>query len=180
MQLDRLDPDGFFGFQAKVIQSYFKKDFPATLRLSEAWAKRHRNPVAIAGYGMALVLNGRAEEGIPQLELALRLSPRDTYRAEWQYRLALAHFVLEQYEQARDWGQTAEASNPGLPWPPVHAAALLKLGQKAEARLVVDGFLKRNPTYVAGNIIQRLPASHPRFVAGRDRLVADLRELGMP
>lgn len=180
VQLDRLDPDGFFGFQAKVIQSYLKKDFPAMLRLSEAWAKRHRNPSAIGGYGLALVFNGRAEEGIPQLELALRLSPRDIYRAEWQYRLALAHFVLEQFEQARDWGQTAEASNPGLPWPPVHAAAMLKLGQKAEAKLVVDGFLKRNPTYVAGNIGQRLPASDPRFVAGRDRLVADLRELGIP
>lgn len=180
VQLDRLDPDGFFGFQAKVVQSYFKKDFPAMLRLSEAWAKHHRNPSAIGGYGMALVFNGRAEEAIPQLELALRLSPRDTYRADWQYRLALAHFVLEEYEQARDWGQTAEASNPRLPWPPVHAAAMLKLGQKAEAKHVVDGFLKRNPTYVAGNIIQRLPATDARFVAGRDRLVAALRELGMP
>lgn len=180
VQLDRLDPDGFFGYQAKVIQSFLKKDFPAMLRLSEAWAKHHRNPSAIGGYGIALVFNGRAEEGIPQLELALRLSPRDTYRAEWQYRLALAHLMLEQFAQARDWGQTAEASNPSLPWPPVHAAAMLRLGQKEEAKDVVDGFLNRNPTYVTGNIIQRLPATDDRFVAGRDRLVADLRELGMP
>jgi TolB-like protein len=180
VQLDRLDPDSFFGYQAKVVQAFFRKDFPGMLRLSEPWAKNHRNPSAIGGYGMALVFNGRPDEGIAQLERSLRLSPRDVYRAEWQYRLAMAHFMLAQYEQAREWGQTAQASNPGWPWPPIHAAAMSRLGQQAEAKQVLDDFLKRNAGYDVNRIMQRLPGTEARFVEGRDRLVASLRELGMP
>ncbi len=179
VQLDRLDPDGFLTYQARAIQAFLRKDFPAQLRISEAWVKYHQHPVALGGHGMSLIFNGRPDEGIPQLERALRLSPRDTIRAEWQYRLALAHFMLAHYEQARDWGQTAQASNPGLPWPPVHAAAMARLGQQAEAKKVLDEFLARQPGYEAGRIVQRLPGTDPRFVEGRDRLVASLRELGL-
>ena len=78
------------------------------LRVSEVLAERHPNPVAFAGYAQALALNGRPAEAVAPLELALRLSPRDALRAEWQYRLAFAHFMLNQYEQARDWGQMAQ------------------------------------------------------------------------
>ena len=179
VQLDRLDPEGFFGYQGKANQAFFRKDFPALLRNNEAWVKHHHHPAALSGYGMSLIFNGRPDEGIPQFERALRLSPRDPLRAEFQYRLALAHFMLAQYEQAREWGQTAQDSNPGLTWPPVHAAAMAKLGQQAEAKKVVDEFLVRHPGYEAGRIVQRLPGTDPRFVEGRDRLVASLRELGL-
>jgi adenylate cyclase len=179
VQLDRLDPDGFLAYQARAIMAFLRKDFPAMLRISEAWVKNHQHPVALGGNGISLIFNGRPDEAIPQLERALRLSPRDTIRAEWQYRLALAHFVLAQYEQARDWGQTAQASNPGLPWPPVHAAAMARLGQQTEAKKVFDEFLARHPGYEVGRISQRLPGTDPRFVEGRDRLVASLRELGL-
>ena len=179
VQLDRLDPDGFLAYQAKAIQAFLRKDFSAMLRIGEAWVEHHQHPVALGGYAISLVFNGRPGEAIPQLERALRLSPRDTTRAEWQYRLALAHFVLAQYEQARDWGQTAQASNPGLPWPPVHAAAMARLDQQTEAKKVFDEFLARHPGYEAGRIAQRLPGTDPRFVEGRDRLVASLRELGL-
>ena len=178
-QMDRLDPDGFLAHQARVIQAVVRQDFPAMLRICEAWVKHHQHPVALGGYGMALVVNGRPAEGIPQFERALRLSPRDTFRSEWQYRLALAHFMLARYEQARDWGQTAQASNPGLPWPPVHAAAMARLGQQAGAKQAFDEFQARNPTYEVGRIVQRLTGTDPRFVEGRDRLVASLRELGL-
>ena len=178
-QLNRLDPDSHNAYLAKGVQAFFRKDFGALLRNNEAWVKHHQHPNALGGYGFALLLNGRPAEAIPYMERSLRISPRDTFRAEWQYRLALAHFMLAQYEQARDWGQTAQASNSGLSWPPVHAAAMSMLGQKAEAKQVFDEFLARHPGYEAGRIIQRLPGTDPRFVVGRDRLVANLRDLGL-
>jgi hypothetical protein len=49
------------------------------------------------------------------LETALRLKPRDLIRAEWQYRLAAAHFIAGHDELARDRGQTAATSNPACP-----------------------------------------------------------------
>lgn len=179
LQLDRLDPDGFFGYQAKTIDVFLRKDFAAMLLVSEAWAKQYQHPVAVAAHGMALIFNGRPEEAIPSLERALRLSPRDPIRADWQYRLALSHFLLGRYEQARVWGQVAQASSPGLPWPPVHVAAMSMLGQKVEAKKIFDEFMARHPTFDTGRVLQRLPGTDPRFVEGRDRLVASLRELGL-
>jgi TolB-like protein len=179
LQLDRLDPDSFYGYQAKTIQSFLRKDWTAMLRHGESWVKQHQHAVAHGGYGIALVFNGRPGEGIPHFERALRLSPRDTIRAEWQYRLSLAHFLLGEYEQSREWGLTAQATNPRLPWPPVHAAAMLRLGKKDEAKQAFDEFIKRNPTYTAERIPQRMPDAHPRFIEGREQLVASLRELGL-
>lgn len=177
--LERLDPNGYFAYQAKVCQAFVRKDWTAMLRVSEVLAQRHPNPVAFAGYAQALALNGRPAEAVAPLELALRLSPRDALRGEWQYRLAFAHFMLSQYEQARDWGQMAQITNPNLPWPPVLAAALVRLGNKAEGKVVLDDFLLRHPKYEISDIGQRLGGTDPRVVESRDRLILSLREIGM-
>lgn len=177
--LERLDPNGYFAYQAKGCQAMARGDWPAVLRLSEILVERHPNPVSFAINGLALALNGRPAEAVAPLELALRLSPRDALRAEWQYRLAFAHFMMNQYEQARDWGQTAQISNPNLPWPPVHAAALVRLGSKTEGKAVFDDFMLRQPKYMSSDISERLSGTDSRVVESRDRLLASLREIGM-
>ena len=88
------------------------------LRVTTAWIARSGPPAAFAARGYALLLNGRAGDAITDLRHALRLSPRDPIRAEWQYRLAMAHFTAASYELARDWVQTAADTNPNLLWPP--------------------------------------------------------------
>ena len=177
--LQRLDPNGYFAYQAKVCQAFVRKEWPAMLRVSEELAQRHPNPVAFAGYAQALALNGRPTEAVAPLELALRLSPRDALRAEWQYRLAFAHFMLNQYEQARDWGHAAQINNPDLLWPPIHAAALVRLGSNAEAKGALDNFLLRHPNYDTSQIPQRIDGTDPRLLESRERLIASLREIGM-
>ena len=177
--LQRLDPNGYFAYQAKICQAFVRKDWPAMLRVSEELAQRHPNPVAFAGYAQALALNGRAPEAVAPLELALRLSPRDALRAEWQYRLAFVHFMLNQYEQARDWGHAAQVTNPELSWPPIYAAALVRLGAKAEGKLVLDDFLLRHPNYDTSHIAQRIDGTDQRLLESRERLIASLREIGM-
>ena len=177
--LQRLDPNGYFAYQAKVCQAFVRQDWTAMLRVSEVLAERHPNPVAFAAYAQALALNGRPAEAVAPLEMALRLSPRDALRAEWQYRLAFAHFMLNQYEQARDWGHMAQINNPDLPWPPIHAAALVRLGSKVEGKVVLDEFLLRHPKYEISDIGQRLGGADPRVAESRDRLISSLREIGM-
>ncbi len=113
------------------------------------------------------------------LGLALRVSPRDVFRAEWQYRLALAHFLLGDYEQARDWGQLAQEANPTLPWLPVHAAALVRLGSVTEGRQVIDDLMERQPGYDTARVLGALDGTEPGFLEGRDRLIASLREVGL-
>ena len=177
--LQRLDPNGYFAYQAKVCQAFVRKDWPTMLRVSEELAQRHPNPVAFAGYAQALALNGRPAEAVAPLELALRLSPRDALRAEWQYRLALAHFMLKQYEQARDWGHAAQINNPDLLWPPIHAAALVRLGSNTEAKGVLDNFLLRHSNYDTSHIAKRIDGADQRLLESRERLIASLREIGM-
>ncbi|MBX9945984.1 MAG: tetratricopeptide repeat protein [Reyranella sp.] len=176
--LGRLTPDGHATYQARVIQAFLKHDLPALLRLTAAWAERHRHPTAFAARGLALLVNGHADEAVAALEKALRLSPRDPIRAEFQYRLAMAHFLAGRYEMAADWGLTAADTNPGLPWPPIHAAAMQRLGRTEAARQAFAEFMKRHPTFDYDHIRQRLPGDKPKAAEGRERLESSLRRIG--
>ena len=115
------------------------------------------------------------------LERALRLGPRDPFRAEWQYRLALAHFGAGRYELANEWSQTAANTTPALAWPPIHAAALLRLGQREAAQQAFDEHMRRHPAFVTAQVMRRIPGTASDDPAGllRSRLTASLRELGM-
>jgi DNA-binding winged helix-turn-helix (wHTH) protein/TolB-like protein len=179
--LDRIDPESFSAMQVKTMVAYRNHGGgPETLRLSKAWAERYPQSIALGGYGYNLILNGRPEEAIAPLERALRLSPRDVFRAEWQYRLALAHFLSGRFAQAHQWGHEAQVSNPALPWPPVHAAAAARLGDEAEAKRILAGFLRRHPSYDASRIARSFDAPNEKFLEGRARLTASLKEIGLP
>jgi TolB-like protein len=179
-QLERLESDGFFTWQARVIRTYLLEDWPAMLRVSSAWSERYRHPGAFVARGLALILNGSPDEALPWLQDALRFSPRDTMRAEWQYRIALAHFIVGRYELACEWGHTAAISNPGLSWPPVHAAAMQRMGQNELARNALREHLARHPAFETAHIVRRLPGGDARFLEGRGQLIDSLRELGLP
>lgn len=178
-ELERLDRDGHYTYQAKSMQFFLRRDFPALLRHTTAWTERYRLPLAFGAHGTALMLNGRFDEAVPALERALRLSPRDPYRVEWQYRLALAHFAAGRYELARDWSETAVTTNSVLAWPPIHAAALQRMGQLDAAQRAFDEHMRRHPDFSARQIKQRMPSDEPAFAEARERLVASLRQLGM-
>ncbi|MCW5634187.1 MAG: winged helix-turn-helix domain-containing protein [Rubrivivax sp.] len=177
--LERVDPEGTYTFSAKTFKLYQRRDFPAMVRHTAEWVERYRLPTAYGGHGVALLLNGRFDEAVPIIERALRLGPRDPFRAEWQYRLALAHFGAGRYELARDWSQSAANTNARLLWPPIHAAALLRLGQRAAAQQAFDEHLRRHPDFTAAHIHPRMPSEEPRYAEMRQRLIASLRELGL-
>jgi TolB-like protein/DNA-binding winged helix-turn-helix (wHTH) protein len=177
--LERLDRDGHYTYQAKTIQLYLKRDVAAMLQMTQAWTERYRHPVAFGAHGAALLFNGRFDEAAQAQELALRLSPRDPFRAEWQYRLAMAHFGAGRYELAHEWGHTAAATNPGLPWPPVQAAALVRLGQLDAARAAMADHLSRHPRFDAAQLAARMPGHDPAIVEARDRLMSALNEAGL-
>ena len=178
-QLERLDRDGHYTYMAKAQQLYLKRDFPGLLRHNTAWTERYRLPLAFGALGAALIYNGRFDDAVPALERALRQGPADPFRAEWQYRLALAHFAAGRYGLARDWSQTAVDTNAALPWPPIHAAALYRLGRVDAARQAFDEHMRRHPDFTASQIKPRLPSDEPAVAEARERLIASLRALGM-
>ena len=178
-QLERLDSEGPYTYQTRAIQAFLRSDWAALIRITTAWIALSRPPAAFAARGLALMLTGDADGAVADLQQALRLSPRDSIRAEWQYRLAMAHFTAQRWELAVDWGQTAAESNPALLWPPVHAAALERLGRIAEAHQAFDLHMARHPAFVSARIAQRLPGGNPPFAEARDQLTSSLRALGM-
>ncbi|MBK7591223.1 MAG: tetratricopeptide repeat protein [Betaproteobacteria bacterium] len=177
--LERLDRDGTYTYSAKMFQLFLKRDFPAALRLNMAWTERYQLPTAFASLGGALNFNGRFDEAVPALERALRLGPRDPFRAEAQYRLALAHFGAGRYPLALEWSQTATTTNSALPWPPIHAAALHRLGKVDAAQQAFDEHMRRHPAFTASQVKLRLPSDEPAFAEARERLIASLRPLGL-
>jgi TolB-like protein len=177
--LERLDRDGTWTYSAKSLQLFLKRDFPAVLRHNMAWTERYQLPTAFAALGASLVFNGRFDDAVPALERALRLGPRDPFRGETQYRLALAHFGAGRYPLALEWSQTAATTNSALPWPPIHAAALHRLGKGVAAQQAFDEHMRRHPAFTGSQIPRRLPSEEPAFAEARGRLVDSLNALGM-
>lgn len=179
MNLERVDRDGSPTYSAKVAHLYQRRDFRAMLRQATEWAERYRLPLAFGAHGAALMLNGRFDEAIPVMERGLRLGPRDPFRAEWQYRLAVAHYGAGHHELAREWSQSAANTNARLVWPPIHAAALMQLGRREAAQQAFDEHMKRHPKFTTAQALSRLPSDEPGYVEMRARLMASLRELGL-
>lgn len=177
-QLERLDADHYFTYLARVTRAYFARDMEAMLRAARAWTERYRHPAAFGSLAAALMFNGMPDEAVAAAETALRLSPRDPLLADWQYRLAMAHYVAGRYDQSLEWARTAVGNNPALPWPPLHAAALVRLGRPDEARAVFEDFRTRHPKIESVHVERRIPGTHPLFVRAREQLLADLRGMG--
>ena len=178
-RLEHLDRDGNQAYSAKTFMLFSRRDFPAMLRNTTEWTSRHRLPLAFGAHGGALLFNGRFDDAVPAIERALRLGPRDPFRAEWQYRLALAHWAAGRYALARDWSRAAAHTTPTLVWPPIHAAAMHRLGRTTEARQALAEHIDRHPGYTAAQVVTRVPGDDPALVEMRERLVASLRELGL-
>ena len=104
--LERLDPDGSQTYSAKTFKLFRQRDFPRCCGSLPSGPSATGCRWPSAPTGRALTVNGRFDEAVPAIERALRLGPRDPFRAEWQYRLALAHFGAGRYELARDWSQS--------------------------------------------------------------------------
>ena len=95
-------------------------------------------------YGIALIHNGRTQEGIDFLQRIMRLDP--FYSAECQSCLGAGLYLLGRYPEALACLRTATQRVPGirmfLIW---HAAAAAQMGQREEAAAAAADALKLEP-----------------------------------
>ena len=136
------------------------KELREAVRLNPSHAFAHANLGQVFNY-----LN-RPEEGLPQVELALRLNPHDPRRFMWLPYLATSHYLSRRYKACLEASEQALLANPEYP----HAvrymvAALGQLGRVAEARPLLS-LLRRYDGDLAGlealtrNYFQQEAADH--------------------
>ena len=126
---------------------YMRRAYDAAFR--ELKTALELNPsLALAHYGLGatLVFSGRAEEGIPYLTAAMRLSPHDPNMGSFLVRLADAAYFLKRYEEAAEWARRA-LQQPNFQWSryTVLIAALAQLGRLDEARNCIQELQVKRP-----------------------------------
>ncbi len=84
--------------------------------------------------GSCLPRSGRAEEAIPHLGFAIRLSPSDPGIAMFYARLAAAHLYVGQNETAVEWGRRAVQKNASWTGRVPYTSALGHLRREDERR----------------------------------------------
>jgi adenylate cyclase len=177
-----LDQDDYYTGMARSFIAFLKEDWDAHLLVNTSLAERFpSHPAPQYGRALALAAQGRFEECLVHAKRAIQLGPRDYAVGVYQFVVATCEFMLGRYQDAAAFARAAQQSNPQLPSPPVLlAASLARTGAVDEAREAIAAYRARYPQYEAAHIGRFLRGRDPRFIEGRDRVVATLRELGLP
>jgi TolB-like protein len=135
------------------------------------------NIFALSLSAIALAWMGKSALAIERARRAIRLSPFDTYNFRSHSALAIAYFYLRQYKNAVDAAR--DAINYNLTFSisrAVLAAALLRCGRAAEAKITAREVIECEPTFTIRGL--SLGAEFEPAVFGP---FADAwRELGLP
>jgi tetratricopeptide (TPR) repeat protein len=152
--------------------------------LSEVAVAVEDDPNFAAAYGfrgLTDIYVGRAKAAIPEVETALRLSPRDPIRHVWEWFLCDANVHLADWEKAAEWCQKSIATNAGY-WPPYLdlAAADGWLGRDAEAKAAIAELLKLRPGFTVQTWGNNKVSDDPAFKKEFERITEGLRKAGLP
>jgi TolB-like protein/Flp pilus assembly protein TadD len=173
-----LDPDDAWShFAAGYVYSFSRRFGPAVEELNEALQCNPnfafaRNILAVA-YGYA----GLADDGLRQLELARRLSPRDYTQAAGFSIEGLCHFVAGRYQEAATAERRAVQIRPdfGTAWRTLTAAAGLA-GDVEQARMGLQQCKRLQP----GLSLDWVEKYHPLIRSDdRGRYIDGLRRAGL-
>ena len=97
-------PDSALAHFVKANLAFARRQFNEALSELDVAIENDRNFAAAYNQrGVAHTLLGRAKEAIPEIETALRLSPRDPSRNAWEFDMCNAYALLAEWEKAVEW-----------------------------------------------------------------------------
>ena len=175
-------PDNALAHFVKANLAFARRQFNDMLSELDVAIEDDRNFAAAYNQrGVAHTLLGRAKEAIPEIETALRLSPRDPSRNAWEFNMCNAYSFLAEWEKAVEWCQKSIATNAGH-WPPYAglAAANSWLGHDAEAKAAVASLLKLKPRLTVQQLTSLKLSDDPQFLREVQPIVEGLRKAGLP
>ncbi len=181
-RLVSLDPGSDLTLMSRASVANMRGDWDGLLLVAGALVEHYpSNPTSHHHRCSALLRLGGFEEAIPSCRRAIRISPRDSRVPIWNGLIGMNYFMLGQYALAVDHVRQTVSANPNIAgyWP-VLAASLALDGRREEGEQVLKEFMARHPGFEASELPKRWGGKHPRFVEGVDRIVATMREMGMP
>jgi adenylate cyclase len=138
-----------------------------------------RNPNFLEGsyrYGIALIHNGRTQEGIDFLQSVVRLDP--FHPAYYESCLGAGYYLQGHYAQALELSRIATRRAQGyLIFAPWHAAAAAQMGERREAADALANVLRVDPEL---NISRWLDFLRLANAADSRRVAEGLRKAGLP
>jgi len=155
----------------------------AKIELETAIALDRNLVAALRQLGQVMMYLGQPEAGIPYIEKALLLSPRDSDLASVYRALGMCHLLLGHADQAVELLSRARAENPRFWYIHYRLAAALGLrGQLDEARAALAESIRLNPEV---NSLSRQrtaqPWGTPQYWSLYENTVnAGLRRVGIP
>jgi len=181
-QLDLIAPDLLMTRLAHASMAHVRGDWHAAAAIGDQLVRHHPNePTAHHHRCSSLLRLGRFEDSIAACQRAMRISPRDSRMSVWQGLTGFNQFQLGRHAEAERSLRDSTTSNPRVPFYfVVMAVAIAEQGRRDEAVAVMQDATARHPDYRRSSITDFWVAPDPRFVAGRDRLIARAAELGLP
>jgi adenylate cyclase len=180
-QLERLDRNDVLTHMARIGAYYLTEDFTGLLQLTQTLVERFPNhPTGHHHQANAFLLLGRFDECADPIRKAARVGPRDTMLPYARSVLAMCHFFAGRYPEAVGEARLAIQANTALAGPQlILAAALAHNGQFEEAQKIVRENAARD-RFRTQTLRLVLLGNEPRLVEGRERMLATLKQLGVP
>jgi adenylate cyclase len=121
---------------------------------------------------------GQPEVALDHDLRSLRLSPIDPRIGQVQTAIAFAHFNLEQFDEAAEWGEQGTRTQPN--WPlslGIAAASFALCGRQDEAQRAIARLRELNPIVSISTIVRTVPFRRHEDAA---RWAEGLRRAGLP
>ena len=143
----------------------------AMSRLTEAIELDPNSVACRSLYGQTLAMAREPDLGIAQLEVALRLSPKDPELPSFHLALALCHFAAARYSESILWAERSLQARPEAAF--CHGtigAAYAHLGDLAAARKAIADMARVGPGMTLRGFTASIVSTHPeiaeRYLSG--------------
>lgn len=175
----RIDPDDPWAYIALLFVAANKHDGPGMLSAASKAIELNPNfALAYSFLGAAHALTGNGAQSFELIEKARRLSPRDTFRIEFDVHTCMAYFQIGDYQNAALFAAKALEPKPDHLYPHfMLAASYAHLGSLEEAQAEISKITELLPgcslTLAGERCVYATENERARFVDG-------LRKAGMP
>jgi tetratricopeptide (TPR) repeat protein len=136
----QLDVNEAWSYIARAFVGIATRD--SDLSLSSSRKANELSPNFAYGHsvhGLAFALAGRGADGLGEIELAMRLSPRDIWREVFELHYAFAQFQTGNFEEAARFAERASLPRPSHVYPQLLLMASYgHLGQVTKGQQVLQ------------------------------------------